>query len=186
LPRPGQRLAVPDLETSLGLRDRAMLELLYATGVRRAELANLAVFDLDVERRALMVREGKGRKDRMIPTGERAVVWCERYLAEARPKLVGQSDNGYLFLTVTGQKIYAENLSRHITSYVQRSGIGKPGSLPPLPPHDGDPDARRRRRHPLRAADARPLRHLKHPDLHSRLPARPGGGALRYASRRGE
>jgi integrase/recombinase XerD len=142
LPRPGQRLpravlsvaeverimAVPDLETPLGLRDRAMLELLYATGVRRAELANLAVFDLDVERRALMVREGKGRKDRMIPTGERAVIWCERYLAEARPELVGHSDNGYLFLTVTGQKIYTENLSRHITSYIRRSGVGKPGS----------------------------------------------------------
>jgi integrase/recombinase XerD len=142
LPRPGRRLpravlsageverimAVPDLETPLGLRDRAMLELLYATGVRRAELANLAVFDLDVERRALMVREGKGRKDRMIPTGERAVVWCERYLAEARPELVGHSDNGYLFLTVTGQKIYTENLSRLVTSYIKRAGIAKPGS----------------------------------------------------------
>jgi len=90
LPRTGQRLpravlsaaeverimALPDLSTPLGPRDRAMLELLYATGVRRAELAGLAVFDLDVERRALMVREGKGRKDRMIPTGERAALWC--------------------------------------------------------------------------------------------------------------
>ncbi|HXV05900.1 MAG TPA: site-specific tyrosine recombinase XerC [Solirubrobacterales bacterium] len=142
LPRSGQRLpravlsvaeverivALPDLSTPLGLRDRAMLELLYATGVRRAELASLAVFDLDVERRALMVREGKGRKDRMIPTGERAVRWCERYLAEARPELAPEPDNGALFLTVTGRKLYTENLSRLITSYVRRSGVGKPGS----------------------------------------------------------
>lgn len=75
-----------------------MLELLYGIGIRRAELASLAVFDLDVERRALMVREGKGRKGRMIPTGERAVVWCERYLAEARPELARDPDTGFLFL----------------------------------------------------------------------------------------
>jgi integrase/recombinase XerD len=142
LPRAGQRLpravlsvaeverimALPDLSTPLGLRDRAMLELLYATGVRRAELAALAVFDLDIERRALMVREGKGRKDRMIPTGERAAVWCERYLAEARPELAREPDNGFLFLSVTGAAIYDQNLSREITAYVQRSGVGKPGS----------------------------------------------------------
>jgi integrase/recombinase XerD len=121
-------LALPDLATPLGLRDRAMLELLYATGVRHAELAGLAVFDLDIERRALMVREGKGRKDRMIPTGERAAVWCERYLAEARPELAPEPDNGLLFLTVTGLKIHIENLSRLIAAYVRDSDVGKPGS----------------------------------------------------------
>ncbi len=121
-------LALPDLARPLGLRDRAMMELFYATGVRRAELANLAVFDLDIERRALMVREGKGRKDRMIPTGERAAVWCERYLAEARPELAPQPDSGVLFLTVTGLKIHIENLSRLIAAYVRDSGVGKPGS----------------------------------------------------------
>lgn len=121
-------LALPDLSTPLGMRDRAMLELLYATGVRRAELAKLAVFDLDAERRALMVREGKGRKDRMIPTGERAAVWCERYLEEARPELASEPDNGALFLTVTGLAIHPENLSRLVSSYVRNSGVGKPGS----------------------------------------------------------
>jgi len=120
-------LALPDLTTPLGLRDRAMLELLYATGVRRAELTALAVFDLDVERRALMIREGKGRKDRMIPTGERAAVWCERYLEEARPELE-REENGVLFLTVTGLAIHPENLSRLVGSYVRESGVGKPGS----------------------------------------------------------
>jgi len=121
-------LAMPDIGTALGLRDRAMLELFYATGVRRAELAGLAVFDLDIERRALMVREGKGRKDRMVPTGERAVMWCERYLAEARPRLATEPDHGVLFLSTTGLKIHIEALSRLIRSYVERSGVGKPGS----------------------------------------------------------
>jgi integrase/recombinase XerD len=121
-------LAVPDISTPTGLRDRAILELLYATGIRRAELAGLAVFDLDVERRALAVREGKGRKDRMIPTGERAVAWCERYLTDARPKLAPEPDNGILFLTAKGLPIHIENLSRLISAYVKRSGVGKPGS----------------------------------------------------------
>lgn len=86
------------------------------------------MFDLDIERRALMVREGKGRKDRMISTGERAVRWCERYLADARPELAPEPDNGVLFLTVTGLAIHIENLSRLVSSYVRRSGVGTPGS----------------------------------------------------------
>lgn len=121
-------LALPDLSTPLGLRDRAMLELLYATGVRRAELSALATFDLDLERRALMVREGKGRKDRMIPTGERAALWCERYLDEARPELAREPDNGVLFLSVTGLAVHPEELSRLVSAYVRESGVGKPGS----------------------------------------------------------
>lgn len=142
LPREGQRLpravlsaseaervlALPDIATPIGLRDRAILELFYATGVRRAELANLAVFDLDVERRALMVREGKGRKDRMIPTGERAAIWCERYIAEARPELAAEPDERALFLTAKGVKFNVVSLSRLVGSYIRQAGIAKPGA----------------------------------------------------------
>ena len=78
-------LAQPDIGEPLGLRDRAMLEVLYSTGVRRSELAHLSVFDLDAERATLLVRQGKGRKDRMVPIGERALAWVGRYLAEVRP-----------------------------------------------------------------------------------------------------
>lgn len=60
-------LALPDLSDPLGLRDRAMMELLYATGIRRAELGSLSIFELDVERQTLTVRQGKGRKDRLVP-----------------------------------------------------------------------------------------------------------------------
>ena len=121
-------LGIVDLSQPLGLRDRAMLELLYATGIRRSELANLKVFDLDAERRTLAVRQGKGKKDRMIPTGERAGVWCARYLADVRPKLALVPDEGVLFLTVEGERFSGERLSQLARSYVRRSGVGKPGA----------------------------------------------------------
>jgi integrase/recombinase XerD len=95
-------LAQPDLADPLGVRDRAMLEVLYSTGIRRSELAGLSLFDLDVERSTLLVRQGKGRKDRMVPIGERAVVWVGRYLAEVRPGLAVEPDDGTMFLTADG------------------------------------------------------------------------------------
>jgi integrase/recombinase XerD len=123
-----QVLAVPDLADPLGLRDRAMLELFYATGVRRSELAGLRVFDLDTERLTLAVRQGKGRKDRMIPTGERAAVWIARYLADVRPRLAVEPDDGILFLTVDGTVFSPDRLTGLVADYVKRSGVGKPGA----------------------------------------------------------
>ena len=73
-------LAQPDLATALGLRDRAILEVLYSTGIRRMELVGLDCTDLDAERGALLVREGKGKKDRLVPIGERAIQWTHQYL----------------------------------------------------------------------------------------------------------
>ncbi len=121
-------LALADLSDPLGLSDRTMLELLYATGVRRAELGNLSIFELDVERQTLTVRQGKGRKDRMIPTGERAAAWCARYLADARPKLAIEPDGGTLFLTVDGVPFSLGTLTYVMGDYVRRSGVGKPGA----------------------------------------------------------
>ena len=66
-------LSMPELADPAGLRDRAMLEVLYATGIRRSELAHLAVFDVDDDRETLLVRQGKGKRDRMVPIGERAL-----------------------------------------------------------------------------------------------------------------
>jgi integrase/recombinase XerD len=123
-----QILAVPDLADPLGLRDRVMLELFYATGLRRSELAGLRVFDLDVERLTLAVRQGKGRKDRMIPTGERAAVWAARYLNDVRPKLALEPDDGVLFLTVDGTIFSPDRLTGLVSDYVKRSGVGKPGA----------------------------------------------------------
>jgi integrase/recombinase XerD len=121
-------LAVPDLHDPLGLRDRAMLELFYATGIRRGELARLRVFDLDVERLVLAVRQGKGKKDRMIPTGQRAAAWIARYLTDVRPRLVVEPDDGILFLTVDGTVFSLDRLTGLVADYVKRSGVGKPGA----------------------------------------------------------
>ncbi|MGH9078316.1 MAG: tyrosine-type recombinase/integrase [Acidimicrobiales bacterium] len=86
-------LAGPDLDSLTGIRDRAMLEVLYSTGIRRSELAHLAGFDIDAARQTLMVRQGK---DRMVPIGERALAWVDRYLEETRPSLVTEPDDGSL------------------------------------------------------------------------------------------
>jgi integrase/recombinase XerD len=123
-------LGQPDVATPTGLRDRVILETLYATGLRRTELIRLGAGDIDPERAALMVRQGKGRKDRVTPLGERALAWIKKYLADARPQLVRASvaDGGRLFLTERGGPLSATHLSALVTGYVAGSGVGKPGS----------------------------------------------------------
>jgi len=117
-----------DTRTPIGVRDRAMLEVLYSTGIRRMELLHLRVMDIDCERGTLMVREGKGKRDRMVPIGERAVFWVERYLGEVRPDLVVPPDEGALFLTNLGESPTPDWLTQRVRGYVRASGIGKSGA----------------------------------------------------------
>jgi integrase/recombinase XerD len=121
-------LAQPDVDDPLGLRDRALLETLYSTGMRRMELAGLALYDLDVERGTLMVRQGKGKKDRMVPIGERAIAWIEKYLGDVRPQLVVEPDEGVLFLTATGEAFTPNRLTQLVRDYVTAAAIGKTGA----------------------------------------------------------
>ncbi len=121
-------LAQPDVATPTGLRDRAMLEVLYSTGIRRQELLRLEIYDLDVEGRTLLIRQGKGKKDRLIPIGERAIAWTEKYLDEVRPHLAMEPDDGILFLSSSRRAFDAEPLSRLVHSYVEASGIAKRGA----------------------------------------------------------
>jgi integrase/recombinase XerD len=121
-------LARPGLDDPAGIRDRAILEVFYSTGIRRAELAHLAVTDIDHERQTLLVRQGKGRKDRLIPIGERALAWVRRYLAEARPKLAAGDDDGTLFLTAEGTALALDALTRLAAGYVKASGVPKAGA----------------------------------------------------------
>jgi len=123
-----QILSLPDLEDPLGVRDRAVLEVFYATGLRRMEVAKLEVFDLEQDRQSLRVREGKGRQDRVVPLGERAAAWCERYLLEVRPHLLYGSGTDALFLTREGQAYGLSGLSRMVRGYVARAELGKTGS----------------------------------------------------------
>jgi integrase/recombinase XerD len=123
-----QVLIQPDLTTLTGQRDRAMLEVFYSTGLRRMELARLAVTDLDVERGILLVREGKWKRDRMVPVGTRALEWTEKYLNDVRPKLCDEVDDGTLFLSSTGMGFHPDYLTRLTRFYVDQAKIGKTGS----------------------------------------------------------
>ena len=113
----------PDLEDPLGIRDRTILEVLYSTGLRRMELCNLGVFDIDCERETLRVEQGKGRKDRTVPIGERAVRWVEKYLADVRGRFAREPDNGRLFITHMGDAMGLNTMSQTVQEYVRAAGI---------------------------------------------------------------
>ncbi|MBI4639260.1 MAG: tyrosine-type recombinase/integrase, partial [Candidatus Tectomicrobia bacterium] len=114
--------------TPLGIRDRAILETLYSTGIRRLKLMNLKLYDLDFERGTLMIRQGKGHKDRLIPIGNRALLWVEKYLREVRPGLLGESACPALFLTSLGEPFSLSRLSQIAREYVDAAKLGKRGS----------------------------------------------------------
>ena len=97
--------------TGLGLRDRAMLEALYSTGMRRGELVALRVDDVDLNNGTAFVRLGKGGKDRMVPIGERACRWIEKYVFEVRPEYIEDVDQGTLFLAKHGEAMQGKQLS---------------------------------------------------------------------------
>jgi integrase/recombinase XerD len=121
-------MALPALGTVIGLRDRTMMEVLYATGIRRMEIAQLEVTDIDFERQVLLVRLGKGQKDRLVPLGERATHWVRLYLDEARSQLQWNQHDATLFLGNEGNPLHPMWLSTVIRTYVDRSGVGKKGS----------------------------------------------------------
>lgn len=120
-------LALPDLGTLVGLRDRALMEVLYATGMRRMEVASLCTDDIDAPRCVVLIREGKGRKDRMVPLGERALHWVQRYLIEVRGQLVWDSNEKTLFLGFEGRALNPSWLSTLVAQYVKRAEVGKTG-----------------------------------------------------------
>ncbi|MBW3670185.1 MAG: site-specific tyrosine recombinase XerC [Acidobacteria bacterium] len=139
LPRPEYRLpkailsvdevesimAECDPESAKGIRDRAVLELLYATGIRRFEITRLKVWDVDPEQQILTVRLGKGRKDRRIPMGERASAWVGRYLREVRPGYATEPDDGTLFLTKFRRGLVPERVSDIARAAAKSAGITK-------------------------------------------------------------
>lgn len=118
----------PDIREPLGLRDRAILETLYSTGIRRTELVNLKLYNLDRERGTLSIWQGKGKKDRIIPIGERAVAWVEKYLREARPQLVIEPDDGTVFVSSEGGAFHPDRLSMLVREYVEQANLGKRGA----------------------------------------------------------
>jgi len=120
-------LRAADHSTTTGLRDRAMLEVLYSTALRRTELANLRRYDADLSRLTVFVHEGKGRKDRVVPLGERAALWIDKYMMESRP-LLAANDCDALFVTDYGEPIRPDFLASRVNRYMELAGIDKPGS----------------------------------------------------------
>jgi len=120
-------LAAADHTNPQGLRDRALLETLYSSGLRRSEASRLALYDLDATRRLLFVREGKGGKDRVVPIGTRALAWLDRYLTEARPQLLAHPHDA-LFVTDYGEPAYPEFIATKVKRYMLFAGIDKPGA----------------------------------------------------------
>ena len=118
----------PNLEERLGIRDRALLEFLYSTGIRRMELLHLKLYDVDQKHGLVTIREGKGRRDRVVPVGERALAWLDRYLTKLRPSLVLKPDDGVVFLTSLGAPFTPNHLSWLARRYVRAAEIGKSGA----------------------------------------------------------
>ncbi len=131
-------LAAPDVDTPLGLRDRAMLELLYASGLRVSELVSVKLFELSLDEGVVRIR-GKGDKTRLVPLGEVAAGWLARYLKEARPALLGPRACDEVFVSSRGGKAEVGHgkpgghggMSRQmfwalIKHYALQAGIHKP------------------------------------------------------------
>ena len=118
-------LTIPDVKTPLGMRDRTLLEVMYATGLRVSELTNLKMDDLRLELE-LIQTIGKGDKERIIPIGETAVRWLEEYLALSRPLLLKKSEEShYVFLNHRGGQLTRQGVWKNIKKIVQKAGVTK-------------------------------------------------------------
>jgi integrase/recombinase XerD len=124
-----QLLAAPDTATALGLRDRTMMELLYACGLRVSELVGLKTVHVGLNEGVLRVR-GKGAKERLVPFGEEAHAWLRRWLADGRPQILGARNADALFVTVRGEAMTRQGFWKLIKGHALRAGI-----TVPLSPH---------------------------------------------------
>ncbi len=118
-------LAVPDVRTVRGLRDRALIELLYATGLRVSELVSLRPPDVNLQARYLTTL-GKGRKQRIVPIGDEAAAWVARYIGDARPRLLGRRQSPRLFVNARGGTALSRvGFWKILKGYAATAGIGR-------------------------------------------------------------
>lgn len=155
------------LQGDLGIRDRAIIETLYSTGIRRMEAVNLKLYDIDLNDGTLMVREGKGKKDRMVPLGERAGAWLQKYIEDVRLTLVVEPDDGTVFLTEYGQAMIKNRMSDVVKKHIEAAGILNTRCLSYLQTQHGHAHAGERRGHPFYPDDIRPLDIKHHRDLYA-------------------
>ncbi len=122
-------LAAPNLEQEIGLRDRTMLEVLYSCGLRVSELVGLTLHQVNLRQGVVRVT-GKGQKERLVPLGEEAVSWLQRYIKEARPGLTKQAVSEVLFPSTRGQVMTRQTFWHRIKHWAKVADISKP-----LSPH---------------------------------------------------
>ena len=121
-------LAVPDVADGLGVRDRAMLEVFYTSGIRRREMVMLDLDDVRFTLGTLLVRHGKGNKQRHVPLGECPAKWLRRYLSVCRPLLSTSDAEPALFLTGYGERFSASGLGNLVRGLMNLAGIRGSGS----------------------------------------------------------
>lgn len=117
-------LEQPDTDTLRGLKDRTMLEVLYAGGLRVSELTALRLMDLDRRGRLITCR-GKGGKERLVPLGAAAWKWIQRYLGEGRDALLGQRQSDRLFVSARGRGMSRQGVWKMVATYARIAGLGK-------------------------------------------------------------
>jgi integrase/recombinase XerD len=123
-----QILQLCDVADPIGLRDRAIIEVLYSTGIRRGEIVALKLYDLSLDRGVLLVRQGKGKKDRYVPIGERAIAWLEKYIREARTQLAIEPDDMTVFLTAQGEPFCLDHMTSNVKARIDAAKLGKTGA----------------------------------------------------------
>jgi integrase/recombinase XerD len=112
-----------DIRDVYGLRDRAVMETLYSTGVRRSELVGIKLKDIDMEAGTVFVNQGKGKKDRVVPIGDRALTWIEKYLSESRAVLSTELKEEALFLNNKGKTLTPGGLGNIVKAYLKSAAI---------------------------------------------------------------
>ena len=114
--------SIPNTETSNGLRDRTILELMYASGLRVSELVGLKYTDCLLSEKAILV-SGKGRKERVVPFGDEAVFWIEKYLTCSRPKLLGNKSSDFFFVGRGGGKLSRQSIWKLVRKLGAQIGL---------------------------------------------------------------
>lgn len=119
-------MQAPDITTPLGIRNRAIIELLYSTAIRNTELRDLLLGEVDLERQELFVARGKGGRSRRLPLGEEAAACLDDYLTNARPYLAGAASGDLVFLSATGRRFDRGKLAELVRELAQGCGLEKP------------------------------------------------------------
>lgn len=120
-------LSIPRIDTVIGYRDRTIFELFYATGMRNTEIRKLKIKDIDLDGKMIIIKDGKGGKERMLPLTKVATEYLKEYIRVIRPKFMnGNKNEDTLFLTLSGTPFWRQGMCDLFKKYAKASGISKP------------------------------------------------------------